>query len=145
VSCPLCDDRGPPARVVVDGSHWRVVHEPDPVVLAGKLYVTLQRHAESLSALTDDEAAALGPLLTNVVAALEAELSPKRVHVGSYGEQVRHVHVHVTPRPARLPPGNAATSIAQDVLRLLTRLGLRRSAKTDDIDALVERLRGRLA
>jgi diadenosine tetraphosphate (Ap4A) HIT family hydrolase len=121
-----------------------VVHTPDPVVLAGKLFVTLERHAESLSELTADEAAELAPLLPAVVGALEDELAPERVHVGSYGEELAHVHLHVTPRTRRLPRGNVPASLTQDALALLVRLRVRRAAPPAEVDALAERLRDRV-
>ena len=143
-ACAACASP-PAARVVHDGDWWRVVHESDPVVVPGKLYVTLQRHAESLADLTPEESASLGPLLARVVAAVEQHTDAARVHVGSYGEQVRHVHFHVTPRGPRLPRGNAPAAIAQDVLGLLVRLRLRRPARPADVDALVGRLASSIA
>jgi diadenosine tetraphosphate (Ap4A) HIT family hydrolase len=142
--CPLCGTDAVPASRLIHGDRlWRVVHEPDPVVVPGKLYVTLQRHAESPAELTDDEAAALGPLLARVVAAVERETGAPRVHVGSYGEQVRHVHFHVTPRPAHWPKGNAPMTMASDLVSLLVRLRLRRPVPPADVDDLVDRLRRR--
>ena len=124
MSCPLCDVPPDPSTVLVDGPRWRVVGVPleaDDAIRA-KRYVTLVRHAESLAELTDEEAAELGPLLQRVVDELERTEQPARVHVGSYGEEVRHVHFHVTPRPSRYPRGNVPFALAQDAVGLARRL-----------------------
>ena len=142
--CPVCELSLVEARVVLQTPRWRVVHDSDPVVVVGKLFVTLQRHAESLADLSDAEAAELGPLLRVVVGALSDELRPRRVHVGSYGESVPHVHFHVTPRHPWLPRGNVPTSVAVDMLSLLVRVRLRRPAVSSEVDALVARLRAGL-
>lgn len=144
MTCPLCGDAGPPSRLILRTPLWRVVHTPDPVVLAGKLFVTLERHAESLSGLTAAEAAELGALVPAVVGALEDELAPERVHVGSYGEQLPHVHVHVTPRTRRLPRGNVPAGLALEILGFLVRLRVRRAVPRAAIDELVIRLRNRV-
>lgn len=142
--CPLCADAGPPDRIVVRTPRWRLVHAPYPVVVPGKLYLTLERHAESLSELTTDEAAELAQLVPAIVRALEDEVAPERVHVGSYGEELRHVHLHVTPRTRRLPRGNVPAALAQDALALLVRLRVRRAVPPPEVDALVARLRTRV-
>jgi diadenosine tetraphosphate (Ap4A) HIT family hydrolase len=121
------------------------VHEPHGGVLLGKLYVTLQRHAESLGELDEVEVAELGPLVRAVVAALEAERAPARVHLGSYGEEVRHVHLHVTPRPAAWPRGNVPAALTQAALAALVRLRLRRPVEAAAVDDVVAGLRTRLA
>jgi diadenosine tetraphosphate (Ap4A) HIT family hydrolase len=145
MTCELCTTPPSDDRLIFRSDLWRVVHAPDPVVLLGKLYVTLERHAESLGQLTADEATELGRLLQRVVAALDAELHPPRVHVGCYLEEVRHVHLHVTPRTRALPRGNAPAAIAQVVLDALMRVHLRRPVPPPSVDDLVERLRRRLS
>jgi diadenosine tetraphosphate (Ap4A) HIT family hydrolase len=139
IACVYEADR----RAVFVGPEWRVVHEPDPVIVPGKLYVTLQRHAESLGELSESEAQTIGPLLTACVDALTDELGAVRVHVGSYGEQLRHVHFHVTPRTSG-PRGNAAFSLWQDWRRLLIRVRLAKPADSRAVDVLVDALKERL-
>lgn len=143
MTCPLCGDAGPPSRLILRTPLWRVVHTPDPVVLAGKLFVTLEPRGVA-ERVTAAEAAELGALVPAVVGALEDELAPERVHVGSYGEQLPHVHVHVTPRTRRLPRGNVPAGLALEILGLLVRQRVRRAVPRAAIDELVIRLRNRV-
>ncbi len=43
-------------------------------------------------------------MLRRVCAAVERALGAERVYVCSFGEDVRHVHFHVVPRTAEMPP-----------------------------------------
>jgi diadenosine tetraphosphate (Ap4A) HIT family hydrolase len=87
-----------PGGVIFEDRHWVVDHSISPVRLKGWLIVKPKRHVESFGELTDEEAAASGPLARTCAAAVEAALGPERVYVCSFGEEWRHVHVHVVPR-----------------------------------------------
>jgi diadenosine tetraphosphate (Ap4A) HIT family hydrolase len=82
-----------------------LVHpRPDPSPLAGWFIVAPARHVEQIDALDAAEAAVLGPLLTEVAAALRAETPCEKVYVSLFAEVVPHVHVHVIARPPGLAP-----------------------------------------
>jgi diadenosine tetraphosphate (Ap4A) HIT family hydrolase len=87
-----------PGGALHDDGLWRLEHAFEPFPLPGWLILKPLRHVESLAALTLEEAAALGPLLRRVTAALEAELSPARVYAALFAEAVAHVHFHLIPR-----------------------------------------------
>jgi diadenosine tetraphosphate (Ap4A) HIT family hydrolase len=93
----------PPGGVILDDGLWIVDHSTSPVLLPGFLIVKPKRHVESIADLTADEAAALGPLLRRVLAAVNGALGAERVYVTSFGEAVRHVHWYIVPRYAGMP------------------------------------------
>lgn len=68
----------PPGGYLIEEQGWRVCHAPARMGAAGTLVVELERHALGLADLTPDEAAALGPLLRRVSAALAAVTGAER-------------------------------------------------------------------
>lgn len=88
----------PPGGVIWDDGLWRVEHMLAPAVLPGWLILKTVRHVESLAKITPAEAAALGPLLHRLTAALEAETRADRIYAALFAEAVRHVHFHLIPR-----------------------------------------------
>jgi len=90
-------------RIYAD-EHWRVAHAYDSSLL-GWLVVLARRHVESLADLTEQEAAALGPLLRSLSAALRAETGASKSYVMLFAEHPRHqhLHIHVVPRMPDLP------------------------------------------
>ena len=90
----------PPRERVYDDGLWRVAHSFNSA-LPGWMVVIPRRHVHSLSELTPDEAAALGPLLSGLSRALEAALGVPKAYVALFAEQegFAHVHLHVVPRP----------------------------------------------
>ncbi|MFN7132317.1 MAG: HIT family protein [Myxococcales bacterium] len=69
----------------------------------GWLIVAPERHVEQLDALEDAEAAALGPLLKKVGAALRLASGAEKLYVSVFAELVAHLHVHVIARTPELP------------------------------------------
>ena len=106
-SCPECAIAragSPPggARVLRRGAF--VVHlRPEPSPVPGWLVVAPIRHVEQIDALTPDEQRELGPLLTEVAAAVRAETPCEKVYVSVFAELLPHFHVHVIARPPGLP------------------------------------------
>jgi diadenosine tetraphosphate (Ap4A) HIT family hydrolase len=73
MACDLSDGKlALPGGRIHETTHWRVEHCVGPLGL-GALIVKPRRHVTSVAALTDDEAAELGPLL-RATSAIAAEL-----------------------------------------------------------------------
>jgi diadenosine tetraphosphate (Ap4A) HIT family hydrolase len=71
----------------------------------GWLVLVVRRHITAVADLTDEEAAALGPLIKDVSRALQATVGCPKTYVVQFAEHRDHphVHVHVIPRAADLP------------------------------------------
>jgi diadenosine tetraphosphate (Ap4A) HIT family hydrolase len=78
----------------VDG--WRVEHCVGPLGL-GTLVVKPTRHVEHLADLTTDEAATLGPLLTETARVVGALSAAEQVYVCCWSHGPVHVHFVVQP------------------------------------------------
>jgi diadenosine tetraphosphate (Ap4A) HIT family hydrolase len=91
--------------------HWRVAHAWS--ALPGWLIVTPLRHVTTLADLTAEEAATLGPLLADTSAALTEVVGCDRTYVVLFAEQegFGHVHFHVVPRMADLPPEHRSVNV----------------------------------
>jgi len=104
-SCERASDPDPPPRErVLVTDHWRVVHAFD-TSLPGWLVVLPRRHVLSLSELEPAAAAALGPLLTDLTAALEQVTGCVKTYVIllAEAEGFAHLHLHVVPRMSDQP------------------------------------------
>lgn len=102
MSCLACDVLEgriqPPGGVIYEDEYWVVDHSISPVALKGWLIVKPKRHVENFGDLSPDEADAFGPISRAAAASVQAALGAERVYVCSFGEEWRHVHVHVVPR-----------------------------------------------
>jgi len=105
--CVACQaNRGeivPPGGALYEDGLWRLEHTFEPFPMVGWLVLKPLRHVESLADLTPDEAAALGPLLRRITAAMTETLAPARVYSVLLAEAVAHVHIHLIPRAPDLP------------------------------------------
>ena len=130
----------PPRERIYDDGAWRVAHAFG-VALPGWLVAVTRRHVESLPELTAEEAAALGPLLVRLSAALEAETGARKCYVMFFaeGEGFAHLHVHVVPRLPDLPPDRRGPSVFWYMARPEAEW-----VSAAAMDALAERVRGRL-
>lgn len=106
-ACAACERLGwrdppPRDRIAVSGG-WSVAHAFN-ANLEGWLVLLPQRHVESLDELRPDEAAALGPLLVGLTAALRATTGCQKTYVLLLAESegFHHVHLHVVPRGSDL-------------------------------------------
>jgi histidine triad (HIT) family protein len=99
LACDVLEGRiQPPGGVIYEDEHWVVDHSISPVRLKGWLIMKPKRHVEDFADLAPEEAAGFGPLSRSAAAAVRDALRPERVYVCSFGEEWRHVHVHVVPR-----------------------------------------------
>lgn len=108
MSCLACDVLAgriePPGGTIYEEEGWVVDHSISPVALTGWLIVKPRRHVENIGDLTEDEAARFGPISRSAAAAVQKALGAERVYVCSFGEEWRHVHVHVVPRYPGMEP-----------------------------------------
>jgi histidine triad (HIT) family protein len=73
-------------------------------VYLGYLMVEPQRHRASLGDLTEEEAQALGLLLSRLSRALQEVQGAAHVYAFVLGDRVPHLHVHLVPRYPGAPP-----------------------------------------
>lgn len=143
--CPVCAELAgriaAPGGAVYRDDWWEVAHHTGPWTDPGELIVKARRHVESMSGLTADEAAALGPVLRAAVAAVERVVRPERVYAASYGERVRHVHFFLLPRTSSLPAGHVFSDVYRNARSQLRKWKLVRNPTTADRAAAAERLR----
>ena len=105
LACSVLEGRiHPPGGVVYEDELWVVDHSISPVALKGWLILKPRRHVENFGELTDEEATRFGPISRSAAAAVQKALGPDRVYVCSFGEEWRHVHVHVVPRYPGMEP-----------------------------------------
>lgn len=129
-SCPRCaiiDGRSAtPGGIIYDDGLWVVVPHPGQESDPGELFVVLRRHAESMTALTGAEAAALGPILRAGVTAIERIVKPERVYVASFNERVRHLHFYLLARTGAIPAGHVASDLFRRGRGILRKWGIAR-------------------
>jgi diadenosine tetraphosphate (Ap4A) HIT family hydrolase len=143
--CPVCAElagRTPaPGGPVYRNAWWEVAHHTGPWTDPGELIVKARRHVDSMSGLTAEEAASLGPVLRAAVAAVERVVRPERVYVASYNERVRHVHFFLLPRTSSLPAGHVFSDVYRRARSQLRKWKLVRNPTTADRASAAERLR----
>jgi len=90
---------------VVTTDRWRVAHAFD-TSLPGWLVALPRRHVESVARLDGQEAAELGPLLADLSRGLATVTGCVKTYVMLFAEApgFTHLHVHVVPRMADVPP-----------------------------------------
>jgi diadenosine tetraphosphate (Ap4A) HIT family hydrolase len=91
---------------------WDVVHSYN-TALPGWLVLVARRHIEAVAALTEAEAAELGVLMRRVSIALQEITGCVKTYVIQFAEAAEHphVHFHIVPRMADLPPERRSTQI----------------------------------
>jgi diadenosine tetraphosphate (Ap4A) HIT family hydrolase len=112
-SCDLLEQQDLPIREDVwRETGWRVATAFNSS-LPGWLVVLPTRHVESLTDLSDEESAVLGPLLRNVSSALTAVTSCIKTYVILLAEApgFSHLHFHVVPRMEDIPDDRKGASI----------------------------------
>jgi diadenosine tetraphosphate (Ap4A) HIT family hydrolase len=143
--CMACranaDELQAPGGVIYQDAEWRLEHSLSPAPLAGWLVLKPRRHCEGLEALTAAEAAALGPLLRDACAALQAVTGAEKVYCIFLGEAVAHLHLHLISRA----PDHPADLRGPRVFELLRRAVETGQGVPDaDAAAVAEAVRRRL-
>jgi diadenosine tetraphosphate (Ap4A) HIT family hydrolase len=93
----------PPRDRVHVGLRWRAAHAFG-TSLPGWLVVIPRRHVLALDELTPEESADLGPLLSDLTAALREVVGWEKTYVALFSEAegFAHLHFHLIPRPPGL-------------------------------------------
>jgi diadenosine tetraphosphate (Ap4A) HIT family hydrolase len=131
-----------PGGVIYDDGFWYVSHHTGPQTDPGELIVKIRRHCESLSELTPQEAAALGPVLRSAVQALERVVVAERIYAVSFNERLRHLHFLLLPRTADMPQGHVISDLYRRARNLLRKLGILRNPTADQRAEAAGRIRG---
>jgi diadenosine tetraphosphate (Ap4A) HIT family hydrolase len=105
-----------PGRTIGEGRYWLVEHA-FPTKVAGWLVLVLKRHCERLHELTADEFDELGPLLFQTSKVLSEALHCEKEYVAQFAEvdHFHHVHFHVIPKRAGLPPEAIGAGVFRNV------------------------------
>ncbi|MEU5631420.1 HIT family protein [Streptomyces rishiriensis] len=95
----------PPRECVVHDQYWRVAHAFNAAV-PGWLVLLPRRHVAAVHDLTDAEASALGTWQVRLSRALRSLTGCAKTYVVQFAEAqgFAHVHFHIVPRMADLPP-----------------------------------------
>lgn len=75
-----------------------------PALVRGYVVLKPKRHVRDLADLTPGEASAFGIAAQRVTAAMRSALRPERIYVCAFVEAVPHLHFHLLPRYADMPP-----------------------------------------
>jgi diadenosine tetraphosphate (Ap4A) HIT family hydrolase len=92
----------PPGGVIYQDESWVAEHGVDRLV-RGYVVLKPKRHVHEAADLLPEEATALGPALSTLLAAMRTALEPERIYVCSFAETVHHLHFHLIPRYADMP------------------------------------------
>ena len=130
-----------PGGVIYQDDYWVVEHSLSPVLVRGYLIIKLKRHGEHLAELTPEEARALGGIIQSTCLALSKVIKPDKIHVCSWGEEVKHIHFHVIPRTRDMPVGNLKLLIYLQLRKLLNKLGLNKWVTDEEAAAVADKVR----
>ncbi|MBD2451277.1 HIT family protein [Nostoc sp. FACHB-152] len=130
-----------PGGIIYQDDYWIVEHSLSPVLLRGYLIIKLKRHCEHLADLTPEEAISLGAVMQNTCLALSLVIKPAKIHVCSWGEQVKHIHFHVIPRTANMPVGNLKLLIYLRFKKIFNQIGLGRWVSDQEAAEVAAKIR----
>lgn len=99
-TCPFCSVS---QTVYLESPRWRLLRHLDPVPIAGWMMVVTREHRSGLDALSPEEAAEVGPILSAIAASVRAITGAERTYGITFNEAVKHLHLHVIPRHASDP------------------------------------------
>lgn len=94
-----------PGGVIYQDVLWRLEHIIPPIPKAGWLVLKPLRHVEALADLSAEEAAAFGPLVRRITAAMREVLQPAKIYLCQFSEaeNFAHIHFHLIPRYSGAP------------------------------------------
>lgn len=131
----------PPGGILYENDCWAFFLGSRPRLVAGQGFLVLKRHCENVADLTSAEQATLGSSMTRITAAFAPVLQPVKVHFGLYGEGVKHIHLHVTPRVTSLPAGNIPLIWMETWLDIRERFRLYQPIADSEVERVAARLK----
>ncbi|MDP2641460.1 MAG: HIT family protein [Candidatus Yanofskybacteria bacterium] len=100
MKCEMCDRPNKWSNWdIKEYRYWRVGLHPDQRYL-GRSLIMLNRHAEDLLEMTQEERGELFQILRMLTDALTKLFSPNKFNYASLGNEMPHLHLHVIPRYA---------------------------------------------
>lgn len=133
-----------PGGVIYQDNYWVVEHSLSPVLVRGYLIIKLKRHCEHLAELTPEESRACG-IIQSTCLALSKVIKPDKIHVCSWGEEVKHIHFHVIPRTRDMPVGNLKLLIYLPMKKIFNQLGLNKWVTDEEAAAVAVKVRQEIA
>lgn len=125
-----------PGGVVYEDADWIAEHGVD-LLVRGYVVLKPKRHVEGLADLTAGEAATFGTALKALLAAMHSALGPERIYMCSFGETVRHLHLHLLPRYQDMP--GLGPGLIADLF------GLRWACTAAEAETAADEIRGALS
>jgi diadenosine tetraphosphate (Ap4A) HIT family hydrolase len=135
--CRFCSGARPAADHKVADLGASVLYLNDDQFFPGWVVLVLKRHVTELFELEPDERARMIDEVSRVAKALQELFAPRKINYACLGNQIAHVHWHVTPRlhedPAPLeavwsvphaPLRLAPDALAERIAKVRSRLGL---------------------
>lgn len=142
VSCStLRGELQPPGGILYENQYWSLFLRAGPPLVAGQGFIVLNRHCEDVGELSAAEQEVLGTTMAKTSRAMSVVLKPEKVHFGLYGEGVKHIHLHVTPRLSTMPAGNISLTFLGVWRDYLTRLKLRKPISDAEVSLVAAQLK----
>lgn len=107
VACKACgynevgESELPVRERVFLGEHWRAALRQTGI--GGWLVIAVRRHIKSLTELSENEMASLGPVLVSASRALVEVVGCERTYVVEFSEAMPHLHFNVVARMGDMP------------------------------------------
>ena len=117
--CRFCRGERPAADHKIADLGATVLYLHDDQFFPGWVVLVLKRHATELFELDSDERARMMDEVSRVAAVLQDVFAPRKINYSCLGNQIAHMHWHVTPRLHGDPaPREAIWSVPHDPVRL---------------------------
>ena len=118
-ACPRCAGAVPAADHRIAELGVTVAYLNDDQYFPGWCVLFLKRHATELFELDADERRQMMDDVTRVAAALHAIFAPRKINYAFLGNQLQHIHWHVTPSlPDDPAPRDAIWAVPHAPVRL---------------------------
>ena len=142
VSCrTLRGELRPPGGILYENHYWSIFLRTAPPLVAGQGFIVLNRHCEDMGELSAAEQETLGITMAKTARAMSVVLKPEKVHFGLYGEGVKHIHLHVTPRLSTLPASNIRLTLLAVWRDYLTQIRLRKPISDAEVSLVAAQLK----
>ncbi|MEM7530997.1 MAG: HIT family protein [Chloroflexota bacterium] len=129
--------------IIYEDAYWMVAMGIKPLRSPYYPFIILKRHCEHIHELSQEESVALGLLMQRIAQVLMDTAQPAKVHFGIYAEQVKHIHVHVTPRMPSMPAGNKPNQKINRLYEWLAKRGMKQPIPDEMVAEAAEKMRMR--